>query len=94
MKGISRATAGDAQTNDRTNDFERLPGLVVVAATVVLLVAGPANFALGHVGLGVAAIIFGLAAFGAGLAWLAMERRRVRESERRTPRRPFGPGTD
>ncbi len=41
-----------------------------------------ANFALGHVGAGVAAVIAGLLAFGAGMAWLAMDSRRVRQAER------------
>ncbi|MGO9693828.1 MAG: LapA family protein [Mycobacterium sp.] len=40
------------------------------------------NFALGQAGAGVAAAIVGLLAFGAGLAWLAMDRRRIRQAER------------
>jgi hypothetical protein len=40
------------------------------------------NFALGEAAAGVAAAIVALLAFGAGLAWLAMDRRRVRQEER------------
>ncbi|MCV7377367.1 hypothetical protein BST11_16575 [Mycobacterium alsense] len=58
------------------------PGLVVVAAAVVAFVVCVANFALGAAGPGVAAAIVGLLAFGGGLAWLAMDRRRVRDAER------------
>ncbi|BCI88361.1 hypothetical protein NIIDMKKI_35670 [Mycobacterium kansasii] len=54
---------------------------------MLAFVVSLANFALGQVGLGLAAAIGGLLSFGAGLAWLAMERRRVREAERQ---RPFG----
>ncbi|OBG33873.1 hypothetical protein A5672_23530 [Mycobacterium alsense] len=61
------------------------PGLVVVAAAVVAFVVCVANFALGAVGAGVAAAIVGLLAFGGGLAWLAMDRRRVRDAERARP---------
>lgn len=61
------------------------PGLVVVAAAVVAFVVCVANFALGAVGGGVAAAIVGLLAFGGGLAWLAMDRRRVRDAERARP---------
>ena len=40
------------------------------------------NFALGEAHAGVAAAIIGLLAFGAGLSWLAMDRRRIRDDER------------
>jgi hypothetical protein len=41
-----------------------------------------ATFALGHAGAGVVAASVALLAFGAGLAWLAMDRRRIRQEER------------
>ncbi|VBA39540.1 hypothetical protein LAUMK13_02630 [Mycobacterium innocens] len=91
MGGISRHAihrrpyAQDAA--ERANDAQHAPGLVVVAGVVLAFVVSLANFALGQVGLGLAAAIGGLLSFGAGLAWLAMERRRVREAERQ---RPFG----
>nr|WP_231996008.1 LapA family protein [Mycobacterium sp. 852002-51163_SCH5372311] len=59
--------------------------MVVVGAAVIVFVVGIANFALGQVGLGVAAVSIGLLVFGAGLSWLAMERRRIREAEREWP---------
>jgi Na+-driven multidrug efflux pump len=41
-----------------------------------------ATFALGKAGAGVAAAIVAMLAFGAGLSWLAMDRRRIRDAER------------
>jgi hypothetical protein len=61
---------------------KRSPGLVVVAAAAVALVVCVTNFALGEAGAGVVAAIVGLLAFGAGLAWLAMDRRQIRDAER------------
>jgi len=40
------------------------------------------NFALGEVNAGIDAAIVGLLAFAAGLDWLAMDRRRMRQAER------------
>jgi uncharacterized membrane protein YhaH (DUF805 family) len=61
---------------------ERSPGLVVVAAALLAFVVCVTNFALGEAHAGVAAAIIGLLAFGAGLSWLAMDRRRIRDAER------------
>jgi hypothetical protein len=63
----------------------RSPGLVVVTAAVLAFVVCVTNFAVGEADTGVAAAIIGLLAFGAGLAWLAMDRRRVRDAEREWP---------
>lgn len=63
------------------------PGLVVVAAAVLAFAVCVANFALGEADAGVAAAIVGLLAFGGGLAWLAMDRRRIRDAEREHPGR-------
>lgn len=60
----------------------RTPGLVVVGAAVLALVVCVTNFALGEVGVGVAAAIIGLMALGAGLDWLSIDRRRIRQAER------------
>jgi hypothetical protein len=60
----------------------RTPGLIVVGAAVLALVVCVTNFALGEVGAGVAAAIIGLMALGAGLDWLSMDRRRIRQAER------------
>ena len=65
------------------------PGLVVVGAAVLAFVVCVTNFALGQAHAGVAAAIVGLLAFGAGLSWLAMDRRRIRDAERNwSMRRP------
>ena len=64
---------------------KRSAGLVVVGADVLALVICVCNFALGDAHAGVAAAIVGLLAYGAGLAWIAMDRRRIRDTERRWP---------
>ena len=58
------------------------PGLSVVLAGVLAIVVCVANFALGEVTAGLAAAIVGMLAFGAGLDWIAMDRRRIRQAER------------
>jgi hypothetical protein len=64
---------------------ERSPGLAVLALAVIAFVVCVTNFALGSAGAGVGAAIIGLLAFGAGLAWLAMDGRRIRDAERECP---------
>jgi hypothetical protein len=58
------------------------PGLSVVLAGVLAIVVCVANFALGEVTAGIAAAIVGMLAFGAGLDWISMDRRRIRQEER------------
>jgi hypothetical protein len=60
----------------------RTPGLAVVAAAVLAFAVCVTNFALGEVNAGIDAAIVGLLAFGAGLDWLAMDRRRMRQAGR------------
>jgi hypothetical protein len=72
-------------TTEQSRGSERSPGLVVVAAAVLAFVVCVINFALGQAHVGVAAAIIGLLAFGAGLSWLAMDRRRIRDDERNWP---------
>ncbi len=79
MRDISRDRGHPDQL---VQDSVRRHGLVVVAAVGLAFVVCLANFALGQVGVGVAAVIAGLLAFGAGMAWLAMDSRRVRQAER------------
>jgi Na+-driven multidrug efflux pump len=69
-------------TDESVRNSVRRHGLVVVSAVVLAFVVCLTNFALGHPGAGVAAVIAGLLAFGAGLAWLAMDSRRVRQRDR------------
>ena len=76
-------TGGAYRNDDESiDDVERIPRMVAVGAAVVVFVVGLTNFALGQVELGVAAVSVGLLVFGAGLSWLAMERRRIRQAER------------
>jgi hypothetical protein len=67
-------------------DTAKAPGFVLLAAGVVAFVVCLVDFALGQVGVGVAAIVVALLAGGAGLAWLGMEDRRVRQVERASRR--------
>ena len=60
----------------------RIHGLIVVAAVALAFAVCLANFALGQVNAAVGAVIAALMAFGAGLSWLASDRRRVRQAER------------
>ncbi len=69
-------------TDESVQDSERTPGLVVVGAAVLAFVVCVTNFGLGEAGAGVAAAIVALLTFGAGLSWLAMDRRRIRQAER------------
>ncbi|GFG96062.1 LapA family protein [Mycobacterium timonense] len=71
------------RADDSVRDAGRTPGLLVVGAAALAFVACVANFALGQAGAGVAAAIVAMLAFGAGLAWLAMDRRRIREAQRK-----------
>ncbi|BBZ69560.1 hypothetical protein [Mycobacterium paraseoulense] len=77
--------------HDRTNrresarDVGRTSGLVFVGAAALAFVVCVATFALGDAGAGVAAAIVALLGFGAGLAWLAMDGRRIRQEERGWP---------
>ena len=64
---------------------KRTPGLIIVGAAALAFVVCVAAFALGDAGAGVAAAIVALLAFGAGLDWLAMDGRRIREAEREWP---------
>lgn len=85
MKHDSRNRVDDraqARPDEPPPDSVRAPGLLVVGAAVVALAVCIANFALGQVGAGVAAAIVGLMALGAGLDWLGMDRRRIRQAER------------
>ncbi|WP_156686966.1 LapA family protein [Mycobacterium sp. Marseille-P9652] len=79
---MGRTARTPQSAHDLEERVERKPRLVVVAAAVLTLLASVANFALGHVRLGVDVASIGLLTVGAGMSWLAMERRRVRQAER------------
>lgn len=87
MGQTARETAGHDRTPGRCDtesapDAPRAPGLLVVAVAALAFLVCVTNFALGHAGAGVAAAIVALLAFGAGLSWLGMDRRRIRQAER------------
>lgn len=73
----TRAHAGETMKNTA-----EAPGILLLAVGVVAFVVCLAGFALGQIGVGVASLVVALLAAGAGLAWLAMEGRRVRDVER------------
>jgi hypothetical protein len=79
---VDHSRTARRDTAEPSQGWERSPGLVVVAAAVLAFVVCVTNFALGNAHAGVAAAILGLLAFGAGLSWLAMDRRRIRDAER------------
>jgi hypothetical protein len=73
---------GSETTRGETTRGQTTRGLVVVAAAVLAFVVCVASFSLGEIGAGITAAIVGLLAFGAGLSWLDMDRRRIRQAER------------
>lgn len=85
---MSRRPVDHDRTADRHADGSprgaaQSPGLLVVGAAALAFAVCVANFALGEAGAGVAAAIIAMLAFGAGLSWLAMDRRRTRDAERK-----------
>jgi Flp pilus assembly protein TadB len=87
MRHVSRDLVDHGRRSRRYADesgqnAERKSGLVVVAAAVLAFVVCVTNFAFGEVNVGIDAAIVGLLALGAGLDWLAMDRRRMRQAER------------
>lgn len=88
MSDIARNSVGrqpqDAMRalDDFEDNVERAPGLVVMAGALLAFVVSVATFALGMVGAGIAAASIGMLILSAGLSWLSMERRRVRDAER------------
>jgi hypothetical protein len=79
---VGHDPTGQRYADGPPQDSVHAPGLVVIGAAVLALVVCVTNFALGQVGAGVVAAIIGLMALGAGLDWLAMDRRRIRQAER------------
>lgn len=86
---VDRNRTTRPRTGEAIKDTAKTPGIVLLGAGVVAFAICLASFALRQIGLGVAAVAVALLAAGAGLAWLAMERRRLRavERERLTQRR-------
>ncbi|BBX61477.1 hypothetical protein MSAS_06510 [Mycobacterium saskatchewanense] len=81
MGHITRSPV-DREAAHGTMDSPQTPGLLIVAAAALAFVVCVVNFALGDAGAGVTAGIVALLGFGAGLAWLSMDRRRIRQAER------------
>lgn len=82
MADIAHQRLGPGELEEFEKKAERTPELVVMAGAVLAFVISVAMFALGQAGGGIAAASAGMLIFGAGLSWLAMERRRVRDAER------------
>lgn len=87
MRHVSRDLVDHGRTSRRYADesgqsAERKPGLIVIAAAMLAFVVCVTNFAFGEVNAGIDAAIVGLLTLGAGLDWLAMDRRRIRQAER------------
>ncbi|WP_082952121.1 hypothetical protein [Mycobacterium kubicae] len=86
---VSRERSQSVRSSDQSADsIPRSPGLLLVAGAALAFVVCVLTFALGQVGIGLAAGIGSMLAFSAGLSWLSMDRRRIRDAERqRLPRR-------
>jgi hypothetical protein len=84
----TRPRAGESMKNTW-----RMPGFLLVGVGVIAFVMCLAAFALGRIGVGIAATIVTLLTAGAGIAWLAMEARRVRNAERERVTDHRGPGS-
>ncbi|MGH3636624.1 protein UsfY [Mycobacterium sp.] len=69
------------RAGEGVKDTAKMPGFVLLAVGVVAFAICLASFALGQAGVGVPAVVTALLAVGAGLAWLGMERRRLRAIE-------------
>lgn len=54
----------------------------MIAGALLAFVVSVAAFSLGKVGVGIATTSAGMLILSAGLSWLSMERRRVRDAER------------
>jgi uncharacterized membrane protein len=79
---ITGSDADESMQGSATTRGETTRWLVVVAAAVLAFVVCVASFSLGEIGAGITSAIVGLLAFGAGLSWLDMYRRRIRQAER------------
>ena len=79
---VGQDRAADRNTHESVRAAARTPGLLVVATAALAFAACVANFALGEAGAGVVFAIISMLAFGAGLSWLAMDGRRIRDAER------------
>jgi Flp pilus assembly protein TadB len=72
----------DPRAGESMKSGVKTPGLLLLAVGVVAIVVGLASFAERQVTVGICAIAVALLATGAGLAWLGMESRRVRQVQR------------
>ena len=79
---VDHDLTADRYTQESVRAAARTPGLLVVAAAALAFAVCVINFALGEAGAGVVSAIISMLAFGAGLSWLAMDGRRVRDAER------------
>jgi hypothetical protein len=80
--GIERDRISQRNVDESPPRIRWTPGASVATAGVLALVVCIANFALGEVSAGISAAIVGLLACGAGLDWVGMDRRRIRQAER------------
>jgi hypothetical protein len=74
-----RATRQHA--GESLKDGTNAPGLAGVVAGVIALIVGLFALATGHAGIGAAAVIVAAVAATAGVAWLMLAHRRVRDAE-------------
>lgn len=82
MAEIAHIPHAPCELDEFEDAAERRPVFVVMAGAVLAFVVSLAAFAFGQVGVGISVASVGMLVFGAGLCWLGMERRRVRDAER------------
>lgn len=82
MAEIVHMPRAERELGEFEDAAERRPVLMVMAGAVLAFVVSVVAFAFGQAGVGVSVASGGMLVFGAGLSWLSMERRRVREAER------------
>ncbi|KQH76945.1 hypothetical protein AO501_10705 [Mycobacterium gordonae] len=82
MAEIAHLARAERELGEFEDAAERRPVLMVMAGALLAFVVSVAAFAFGQAGVGVSVASGGMLVFGAGLCWLSMERRRVREAER------------
>lgn len=82
MAEIAHLPRAAREAGELEDAAERKPVLVAMSGAVLAFVVSVAAFAFGQAGVGVSIASGGMLVFGAGLSWLSMERRRVRDAER------------
>jgi hypothetical protein len=80
---VDHARTTRQRAGESVKDAAKMPGLLLIGLGVVAMAICMGGFAIRQPGWGVVAAIVALLSVGAGLAWMNMEGRRIRNRERR-----------